>query len=185
MARITPVSVDQAGDAAATFTSIKAKIGSVPNIYATMAQSPAVLDGFLAFTGALGSGVLDARTREQIALTVAGVNECDYCASAHTLMAKGAGLDDSEAALGLTGKATDVKTNAILAFTSTVVDNRGVVEDHVVDALRAEGVTDAELVEILAHIGVNLFTNYFNHIAGTDIDFPFVSSSTGEKARVA
>lgn len=180
MARIAPINLEQPGGAEAIVTSVKQQMGSVPNIFATMAQSPAVLEGFLAFSGALGGGVLDAGLREQIALTVAGANSCDYCASAHTLMAKGAGVAEDEAALSLAGSASDERTRAILNFVGTAVRQRGRVENHEIEALRSHGITDAELVEIVAHIGVNIFTNYFNHVAETEIDFPFVASNPSE-----
>ncbi|MGI9289092.1 MAG: carboxymuconolactone decarboxylase family protein [Pseudomonadales bacterium] len=182
MQRIAPISTDQPGLAEAIFNTVKQQMGSVPNIFATMAQSPSVLEGFLAFNGALGYGVLDSQTREQIALTVAGANDCDYCASAHTLLAKGAGVMESEVTLSLSGSASDAKTNAILEFTTMVVNQRGHVGNHELEALRGNGVTDAELVEILAHIGINLFTNYFNHVAQTAIDFPFVAANPSESS---
>jgi AhpD family alkylhydroperoxidase len=145
-----------------------------------MARSPATLEGFLAFSGALGTGVLSAGLREQIALAVAGENKCDYCASAHTLMAKGAGIGAAEAALNLAGEASDPKVAAILKFARTVVRSRGRFPENAssLNALRNEGVSDGEIVEILAHVGLNLFTNYFNHVANTEIDFPVVTAAT-------
>ena len=136
----------------------------------------------MAFSKSLSRGVLPARLREQIALTVAGANACDYCASAHTVMGKAAGLTEAELARNLQGQASDKKAQVALNFVRKVVDQRGRVADADVHALAEAGFGEAEIVEIIAHIGVNLFTNYFNHIVGTEIDFPLVNSAEGQKA---
>ena len=182
MPHIRPIDLENPGAAQDVVDSVKKAMGGVPNIFATMAHSPAVLSGFLGFNGALAEGVLSAGLREQIALAMAGENACDYCASAHTMIAKGAGVDEAEAARNLRGEASDAKVAAILSFVRTVVQTRAKVASNDVAALREAGVSDEELVEIIAHIGANTFTNYFNHIAGTEIDFPLVSTTSGNQA---
>jgi len=176
MTTISALQLEQAGSAAPILEQVKGQLGVIPNIFATMAHSASVLEGFLAFSGSLANGSLSPQLREQIALTVAGVNTCDYCASAHTVMAKGAGVSDEETKLNLAGGASDEKTAEILKFVSSVVSEKGRVPESAVQKIRDQGVNDAELVEILANVGVNIFTNYFNHVADTEIDFPFVSS---------
>ena len=183
MPRIQPVDPATAsGDAKALLDGVKASIGMVPNIFATLARSPKVLEGFLALNGALGQGLLSAPLREQIALTVAGANACDYCASAHTALGKGAGLGAEELALNLTGRSSDAKTETALSFAGKAVAARGQVSDGDVQGLRNAGFSDGEIVEIVTHVGVNLFTNYFNHIAGTVIDFPVVRAAPAVEA---
>jgi len=178
MPNIRPINLEQPAAATGVVNAVKAKVGRVPNIFSTMAQSPAVLEGFLAFKGALDSGLLTAGVREQIALAVAGENECDYCASAHSFVAHRAGVDTAEAALNLAGSATDPRVAAVIGFALDVVRSRGHLEAPAssLNELRTAGLTDAEIVETLAHIGLNLFTNYFNHVANTEIDFPFVTA---------
>ena len=184
MPNITPVDLQQPGAATDIINAVRTRTGGVPNIFATMARSPAVLEGFLAFSGALGGGELGAALREQIALTVAGENSCDYCASAHTYLAKSARISDAEASLNLQGRATDPKVQKILSFVQDVVRSRGTLDDggSALNSLRNAGVSDGEIVEILAHIGINLFTNYFNHVAQTEIDFPFVTAAASYAA---
>lgn len=176
MPDIKPIDINNAGAASEVVNKVKAKLGQVPNLFATMAQSPAVLEAYLGFGGALESGSLSAKEREQIALTVAGVNACDYCASAHTFIATHLGVEQSEAALNLAGRSLDTKTDAILRFAHEVVRERGRLPENAksLDDLRAAGVTEGEIAEIIAAVALNIFTNYFNHIAGTDIDFPHV-----------
>ena len=119
---------------------------------------------------------------EQIALAVAGESNCDYCASAHTALGKGAGLKSDELARNLRGHSEDPKAQVALRFVKKVVEQRARIADDDVEALRRVGYSDGEIVEIVANIGVNLFTNYFNHIVGTEIDFPFVSAAGAAQA---
>ena len=157
--------------------AVNNKLGTVPNIFKVMAHAPAALEGYLNFSGALGAGALSPQLREQIALVTAGVNQCDYCASAHTLMGKGTGLDEDELQRNLNGEATDSKTQVALSFAKKVVQARGVVTNDDLAELHSAGFNDEETIEIVAHIGLNLFTNYFNHIAETEVDFPLVSTA--------
>jgi uncharacterized peroxidase-related enzyme len=157
--------------------AVHKKLGMVPNLFKTFAHSPAVLQYYLAGSEALGGGALPAALREQIALVTAGENECDYCASAHTLMGKGAGLQAAEMAANLRGRSADAKTQAALDFAAAIVSERGRISDTQLAAVRAAGYGDAEVVEIVTNVAVNIFTNYFNHIAGTVIDFPVVKSA--------
>jgi uncharacterized peroxidase-related enzyme len=178
MANIAPIDTTQPGAAAEILSVVREKHGTVPNIFATMAHSPAVVESYLAVSGALGKGTLSAQVREQIALTVAGVNKCDYCASAHTFIAVSLGVVETEAANNLVGRSNDPRTAAILRFAGDVVRDRGKFSHNasILNELRSAGVSDAEIVEIIANVSLNIFTNYFNHIAGTNIDFPFVNS---------
>lgn len=176
MARINALTANEAGAATDTLNSLQKNIGMLPNIYASLAHSPVALNALLGFNTALGEGVLDAGLREQIALAVAGENSCDYCASAHTLLAKAAGVSDVEATNNLVAQSDDPRTAAILKFAKQIVVNRGFATDAEVAALRDAGINDAEFVEILAHVGINLFANYFNNVVQTDIDFPVVKA---------
>ncbi len=184
MPRIQPVDHATAtGETKDLLDSVQSALGIVPNIFATMVQSPKVLEGFLALNASLGKGQLPAGLREQIALAVAGANGCDYCASAHTAIGKGAGVSAEELANSLHGQSSDAKVQAALSFVRRSVATRGRVEDSDIQSLRAVGFSEGEVIEIVTHIGVNLFTNYFNHIAETDIDFPVVQ--TPQDARAA
>ncbi len=158
------------------FDGARARIGMLPNIFATMGHSRAALEGYLSFSTALGTGVLSPALREQIALTVAGRNACDYCASAHSAAGKAAGLARDEVARGLAGEATDARAASALGFVKAIVGQHGRVGDEDLEAVRRAGFNDEEIVEILANVGANMFTNYFNHVAQTEIDFPVVKT---------
>lgn len=166
----------------ARLDGIRQQHGSVANIFKTMANSPAALDAFLSFSQALSSSVLNPDIREQIAMTVAGLNECDYCASAHSLMAKTAGVSRDEVNLNLIGRSQDEKTQTILNLVSAIVLKRGNVSDSVIKAAQSAGVSDRQIIEIIAVVAINQFTNNLNLIAKTDIDFPLVKTSESSNA---
>lgn len=161
---------------------IKQKLGSVPNIFATFAHSSAVLGFYLGASGALAESSISGAVREQIALTVAGANNCDYCASAHTALGKMQKLGEGELLNNLSAKSADSKVQAALTFARKIVDLRGNVSDNDVKAVHSAGYSDAEIIEIVAIVAINIFTNYFNHVAGTNIDFPLVSTKSVTKA---
>ncbi len=118
--------------------------------------------------------MLDARLREQIAVATAGANGCQYCASAHTVLGQGAGVARDELTRNLGGESADEKTAAALAFVRALLQERGDVADAELAAVRTAGFSEAEIVEIVAHVGLNTFTNMFNVLARTTIDFPIV-----------
>lgn len=174
MSRITPVSNPQ-GEAAATLNAIKQKIGMVPNLYATVAHSPTVLNAYLAFSEALNQGRLSAKQRELIALAVGQANECQYCLSAHTMISRGADLSDEQIITARQGTAENTLDNALVKLAVTLVKQRGVITDEQLSDARTHGVDEGLVFEVLAQVSANTFTNYANHVADTDIDFPKVN----------
>ncbi|MBI4547410.1 MAG: carboxymuconolactone decarboxylase family protein [Ignavibacteriae bacterium] len=178
MSRIKKVELEKASaEQKELLEGIKNKIGKVPNIYAGIAQSTAALKAYLSFADNLQKGMLDGKTREIIALAVAQYNGCDYCLSAHSFMgSKMFGMTEQQIRDFRLGKASDPKTQALLTFVIKVVDQRGGIDDSDYQQIRGAGYSEAEIVEILANIVQTIFTNYFNHIAQTEIDFPVVSA---------
>lgn len=181
MARIQPNS-NPAPEAQKQLDGVKDKLGKVPNIFQTFAHSPAVLDFYLQGSGALSKTSISAALRESIALTVAGLNGCDYCASAHTAIGKGTGLSDDEAQKNLHAKSGDPKAQAALDFSAVLVNSRGNPNEADIQAVKDAGYTEGEILEITAVVAFNIFTNYFNHVAETDVDFPPVSTNDVKKA---
>jgi uncharacterized peroxidase-related enzyme len=179
MSRINiPATVDTAPAAARpSLNGVKAKLGSVPNLFRLLAVSPAALEGYLGLSGALGKGSLDARTRERIALAVAEFNGCGYCTAAHEFIGRNlAGLSDAEIAANRNGTSTDDRAASAVRFAIKVVEARGQVSDADVDAVRVAGYSDAEVIEIVLHVALNTLTNYVNEVADTTIDFPTVNA---------
>jgi uncharacterized peroxidase-related enzyme len=173
MSRINPINQENANpEALEILNTVKKALGIVPNMVATMAQSPAAANAYLGFSHALAQGTLSARNRESLALAVAEENGCDYCLAAHTFLGAKAGLAEKEIEDNRRGTSHDPKIAASLAFARTLVQKRGQVGDADVAALRAHGFTDGEISEIIANVVLNIFTNYFNIAAGVEVDFP-------------
>lgn len=154
--------------------AVESKLGLIPNMTKVMANSPAVLEAYLGFAGALGTGLLEPKIREQLALVTAQQNQCDYCLSAHTAIGKMVGLTEDEILASREGKGA-AKAAAALTFATRVLDTRGAIREADLTAVRAAGFSDGEIAEIIAHVALNVFTNYFNIAADVDIDFPRVS----------
>lgn len=175
MSRIpTPATVADAPSASQELlNAVQEQLGSVPNLFRIVSNSPAALEGYLGLNGALGKGRLDARTRERIALAVAQINGCDYCLAAHTYLATHlAKLTANEIAANRRGSSTDAKADAAVKFAVEIVNNRGRISTTSVEAVRGAGYSDAEVVEIVAHVALNTLTNYVNEVLGTEVDFP-------------
>jgi len=175
MSRIQAIDPDQApASVGSVLNAVQASLGAIPNLFRVTASSPAALNALVAANGALSKGTLSAPARESIALTVAEANGCDYCLSAHTALGAGAGLSQTDIEDARHGLAIDDKVNAMLTFSRTLVIGRGHVTNSDVEQLRRAGVTNGEIVEIVANVALNIFTNYLNLTADTEIDFPVV-----------
>ena len=162
------------GKAAQLFTTVQGKLGFVPNMMRVLGNSPAALEGYLNLSGALAGGALPAKLREQIALAVAEINGCGYCLSAHTLLGGKAGLAADEILAARKSSATDSKSDAAIKFARAVTLQRGIIADSDLQAARVAGLNDAEIIEVVQHVALNILTNYTNNVAQTVIDFPEV-----------
>jgi uncharacterized peroxidase-related enzyme len=172
----TPATIaDAPADSQALLQAVNKQLGSVPNLFRLVSNSPAALEGYLGLSGALTKGALPAQTRERIALAVAEINGCDYCLSAHSYFGKNfAKLEDAEIAANRKGGSSDAKADVAVRFAAKVVQARGRVSDDELKAVKAAGYDDAQIVEIVLHVALNTWTNYINLIGRTDIDFPVV-----------
>jgi uncharacterized peroxidase-related enzyme len=154
------------------FDKTQKQLGRVPNLYRAMANAPAALEGYLNFRSALQSGQLNMKFREQLALLIAEDNGCEYCVSAHTFRGEKIGLSTEELSANRQAHSADPKSAAALHFARLVVAHKGNVVDDDVIVVRAAGWSDGEISEIVAHVALNIFSNYFSHVARPDIDFP-------------
>jgi uncharacterized peroxidase-related enzyme len=176
MPTIRPIEVTQAtGDTAKALAAVKAKLGSVPNMFATLAHSPGALHFYLQGADGLGKGSFTARQRELIALAVADANACGYCLAAHTAIGGLVGLKADEMTAAQEGRSGNPRDAALVALARRIVATRGNLEAGDLSAARAAGLTDADILETIAVVALNVFTNYVNHIAGTEVDFPAVA----------
>lgn len=183
MTKLNPIDPNQAqGKAKELLDNVQQAMGATPNIFTTFAHAPAAMEGYLSLNGALSGGKLDGKLRESLAMTVAGFNGCDYCASAHTFLGDKAGIDAAELEANMKGQSSDARTQAALTFATKILETRGHPAQSDLDAVHEAGFSDEEAIEILAHVALNTFTNYFNETFGVEIDFPAVSTQTTRKA---
>ncbi len=155
--------------------TLEKKMGRVPNIFLHMAQSPITLQTYLTLSESASKLSLSPMLQEKIALKCAEANQCHYCLSAHTAIAKAKGLTDEDILLSRKGSSPQKKEEAILDFVKKIIEKKGHVSEEDVTLLKAEHVTDQEVVEIILVTVLNMFTNYFNNIVKPEIDFPKVS----------
>lgn len=163
------------GKAKTLLDGIRVKLGIVPNMTRVMANSPAVLEAYVGFNGALAGGRLDPKIREQLALVIAQENGCNYCLSAHTAIGKLIGLKEDQIIASRGGNGGTNKASTALIFAKQVLESKGHVSEIDIETVRAAGFSDEEISEIIAHVGLNIFTNYFNEATAVEIDFPSVS----------
>jgi len=181
MSRFKTISPEVAtGQAKELLQAVYAKLGMVPNMMRAMANAPAVLDGYLHLSGSLAKGALSAKTREQLALAISQSNHCDYCVAAHSALGKMAGLTAEQIRDSRLGSAVDSKTDALIRFARKLVEARGRVTEGGIEDVREAGFDDGAIAEVVAQVALNIFTNYFNNVAGADIDFPKVPALNGE-----
>jgi uncharacterized peroxidase-related enzyme len=175
MTRIaTPATLSDAPLAAQPLLeAVKKQIGTVPNLFRVVSNSPAALEGYLGLSAALGKGALPAATRERLALAMAEFNGCDYCLSAHSYSGKNvAKLDEAEILANRNGRSNDPKADAAVRFAIQVAKARGHVTDVDLRTVKLAGYDDAQVVEMVLHVALNIWTNYINSVAQTVIDFP-------------
>lgn len=178
MPYIPTLSRDAASPAvAANLDAVQKSLGVLPNLIATLATAPVALDAYLQLSGVAGAGRLSAKQREQIALIVGESNDCDYCIAAHGAIGAMVGLSATQIAAARHGHASDPRDAALLQLARRIVEARGKVPTAELDAFKSAGFDDAAILEVLVNVVLNTFTNYTNHLARTEIDFPVVAKS--------
>ena len=144
-------------------------------MFKAVANSPAALQSMWAAFGALGQGTLGAKLGEQIAVAIANRNRCEYCLAAHTVLGQNAGASAADMAAAQVGQSSDPKTAAALAFALKVVEQRAQVSEAEVANLHEVGFKDEQVVDILAHVALNLYANDINVALDIPVDFPKVA----------
>ncbi len=152
--------------------TVEQAFGMIPNTTRVMANSPAVLDSFLAFSTAMGAVKIGEKLHNQVKLSTSESNACNYCTSILSAVAPSAGLSADDILAGRTGKSEDGRTDAALKFSEAVLESRGKVSDQHLSDVRDAGFSDAEIVEIVASVVLGCFTNFLNNVADTELDIP-------------
>ena len=165
------------GPSGQVYAQIKKAIGSVPNTFAAIAaHGPAALKAVLAADTVVAAGTLTKRDQEVIKLVISGAGGCDYCVAAHNHLARLAGMKPEVLKEIREGQSTgDAKRDALVGFVRKLAQSSGTVSDDDFAAIKAAGYSDAQLVEISLAFATTVFTNVFNRINDTEIDFPAVA----------
>lgn len=173
MPRLKMVETDQADDAVREiYAGLESKMGKVINIFKGMGNSAAALNAYLSMSGALKAGHLTPEDREVIYLAVSELNGCHYCVSAHTMISKSTGMSDEQIAGARRFEASDDRHQVLLTFVRRVIETRGFVSDDELTAVRDAGYSDGQIAETIAFIGLATYSNLFNHVFDTPLDFP-------------
>lgn len=173
MSRIAGITPDQAtGHTAEVYSAIKKSIGSVPNLFQAVGVNSHVLQTYLGLGPSLK--LLSGAEQETVALVTSQINSCEYCLAAHTVIGGMYGLNKEETLDIRKGRSSDAKRNALAAFVTEVVAERGRVSDKAFSNLKQVGYTDAHIPEILLVVAATTFTNVFNNVNHTAVDFPAV-----------
>lgn len=151
---------------------VQQAFGVVPNTAKVMANSPAVLNSFLAFSTAMGDSKIGTKLHNQVKLMTSETNSCEYCTSILSAVAPSAGLSAADILAGRTGDSGDHRIKAALTFAHNVLESRGKVSDQQLASIREAGYGDAEIVEIVASVVLGCFTNFLNNVADTELDIP-------------
>jgi len=173
MPRIEPLDPETAPDSSREMLqTVRERMGMIPNVLATLAHSPPALQGYLQLKEALAGGRFSEAEQEQINLAVSQTNQCDYCLAAHRTVGGQLGLDEEAIRLARAGQADDQRLRAALTFVQKLVEKRGWADDEDLREAREAGLNDPEIIELIAHVTLNTLTNYTNHVADTELDFP-------------
>lgn len=154
------------------FAQLKMALGMVPNLYAQIGHSAGTLKSVLGWDAAVQAGPLSGREIEQINLHVSELNGCAYCVSAHNALGKRAGLSDAEIDAARAGRGSSEREDALLALARRVVRTGGVGAGSELARVREAGVSDAEIIDVLAAVALKVFTNAVGVVSQTEIDFP-------------
>jgi uncharacterized peroxidase-related enzyme len=186
MSRISTVDPNTAtGEARRLLDAVKSQLGAVPNFIRVLANSPKALEGFIGPYVSARGFTLDTATQERIALVVAESNACQYCVSAHTAVGEHAGLSKEEMLLNRRGESGDARAAAALAFARALNEHLGDVTTAELDDARAAGLSPAEIVEVIAVVALNIYTNIIGKAMQVDIDFPKVDLLDASARRTA
>jgi len=185
MSVLSPLTVDTAPVASRPgLEAVRRQLGFIPNLFATFAESPTLLSGYLALDGAFNKGTLSPIERQMVLIAVSAENDCEYCVAAHSTVA---GMlranEETVRAVREGSAANDSRIDALVNFVRTVVRTRGNVSEGTAEAFLAHGFTKDQLGEVLLGIGLKTISNYFNALAGTPLDDAFKSQAWQATAR--
>ncbi|MFL0351993.1 carboxymuconolactone decarboxylase family protein [Xanthomarina sp. GH4-25] len=178
MKNVTKISVPSKKDvnkkSQKLFDQLNSQLGMVPNLYATIGYSSNALENFLTFSGNAGKGSFSNKEIEAIKLAVSQANNCIYCKSAHTAIAKMNGFTDAETVELRNATINDPKLKVLTTMAKQVAEKAGHIDSDVREAFFNQGYDAKALVDFIAVVTAITFTNYAHALTNVDVDFPIV-----------
>ncbi len=169
----TPDNADE--KAKPILTQIQGKFGMLPNFFGALGLDGVSLEAFMALQSKLEQSKFSKRDQEMLALAVANYNGCHYCVSAHTFSAKRmAGMNEEECREAQHGRAKDPREQVIIDIALAILKNHGQLDKELLARAKAEGFTEADIVQLTLLTALNSFTNWLNNVVDPKIDFPEV-----------
>ena len=178
MTNFTTYKIDNAPEGSKPFlTGAKEAFGFEVNLLGNMAESPAILEGYLTLAGIFNKANFSETERQIITMTNNRLNGCTYCMAAHSTVAKMKEVDEGVIeALRNGTEITDPKLEALRAFTVVINETRGWPESADIERFLAAGYTKQNILEVILGTSLKVMSNYTNHIAQTPIDEAFAQN---------
>jgi uncharacterized peroxidase-related enzyme len=146
-------------------------LGMIPNLERVMAESPALLEGYVHLWELFDTTSLSPTERQVVYQTANFENQCEYCVPWHTRLSQLAGMAPNDIeALRQGAELADPKLEALRRFTKSLILNRGKVAEAELKAFFAVGYSAQQALEVILGIAVKTMSNYTNSIAGTPLD---------------
>ena len=180
MSKFTTHTIESAPEGSkAILSGANEKLGFVPNLYANMAESPAVLEAYTTLSEIYGKSSLSPTEQQVVSLAASVVNGCEFCVAAHSIIAKNMMNVDADIVKSLRDRdaIADAKLEALATFTRAVVNQRGWVAGETTDAFLAAGFTKAQALEVVLGVTQKTLSNYTNHLAETELNEQFASET--------
>lgn len=174
-------------DSQGILQGVQQAFGFVPNLMATLAESPAAVEGYATMMGIFDKSDFTATERQIVLMTNNRLNNCTYCMAAHSTISEMQGVPANAIETLRSGTAfTDTKLEALRQFTITVFENRGHLAGEDIVAFLAAGYTKANVLEVILGTSLKVLSNYTNHVAQTPVDAAFKANTWSiEQVRAA
>ena len=158
-----------------TLKGIEDKYGFVPNLFGKLAEAPQALEAYLAVNDLFEKTSFSDTERNVILLAASVYNQCEFCVSVHSFIAKNMANVDAKIVEALRNgdKLPDAKLNALAEFTRSVVHERGWVDDDAVNRFLEAGYSKRQVLEVVLGVSLKTLSNYSNHITGTPLNDQF------------
>jgi alkylhydroperoxidase family enzyme len=144
--------------------------GQLSNIVGVMAGSPATLRAYARFRSELRHGALPLKTQQRVALAVAEYQASEYALATLQRTAREAGLGLDEIAQARRFESADESEAALLAYVRGLLESEKAPPRHLHEEALEAGWTDEQVLELVAHVALCVFTNLITKAGDIPVD---------------